>query len=479
MNFKKLFYYLAAFSVIKLLIKSDIFSEETQKFIVLMIGVSVLFYCAYWVIRWSYRLSRWMLRKWDKKSFQRRRYAPLFGYRRRQVIAYAIFWIVILAHLGVSFNGANLRPPRLTLKPQDLEMRLYRYRAGLNILPDDAFERALPKDAVKITIPTPSVATQFVDERYADFVNGVHLARPTPQGRGLFCVGDRNQHCGVTFFMPVSIGVSLYIAGPAFGQSGDTQKYEPYYDYATIHNMNVLLAPSNDPTKVFFKYIAYGTGQKSNILTAGISNQSGTTTNMPGPINLSVLSAAAKTRQTWALELNISREMMNENVQKYCQELNPPPTQCPSVSDEDISLAFCDQSKDGYDQLCTTTESTGRRIPGLKDRPYSANLLPYRLPFDRLEDRAFIGLFLRYLGEDITFDPQELKFLNEIKAQIFSDYATILGLPEAGESAKDPKAIKAALIRQPQLYRFYRDRVFWQTSIMEHLGAQLSEMGFP
>ena len=103
----------------------------------------------------------------------------------------------------------------------------------------------------------------------------------------------------------------------------------------------------------------------------------------------------------------------------------------------------------------------------------------FEYPLSSVIDQSYFVLFARANGYDVTPTEAERAILEQIKAQILQDYVTVLGRKPGPPASNDTDAIEAALIRQPQLYRFYRDREFWSPHLNKALDSQFKLLGFP
>ncbi|MEM9522540.1 MAG: hypothetical protein AAF982_00860 [Pseudomonadota bacterium] len=190
------------------------------------------------------------------------------------------------------------------------------------------------------------------------------------------------------------------------------------------------------------------------------------------------------------LQITTDNDAFTKQVGLYCSRIHMDREACINDPAMKISVATCGKSQDLSQHHCTsvhqyllssTSYSIFRAVSSTESNKLDIHDgdVAFFYPMNLVEDRSFLILFARSHGREVAATSREQAYLLSLEKKITRDYATILDFSDAGGNAHDAKEIENALIRQPQLYPYYRDREYWGPIFEEALKEQLSALGFP
>lgn len=441
------------------------------------------------VVAKVYRSSAvWKMRIWASR--------PLWGYKRPQVFANFAICALLGIHL-VWFHEVFSSVPRVDRSVVNSGLRVHSERVQETVMRITRSDRITPEVAQPIQLPYPRIYVELSGSIPSSPISSnIQTPFGEVQFRRLKCLQpqvNEQPTCELSMRLPVYFGI-----GPA-GDPRNLAKEDAIYAssprilLAGLAGLELGFSHTNDHFQI--KGLTEGPLSKerrkafvSDLIkvefdTAGrrIPDIQGLGKLTPKKFDEFVLG-----RENASLVISANNESYSEKVRLYCDLVSENSAACVSASSTDAELQTCGEGLDLSQHYCGYAGSykfssglfSTWRSPSVNQITRHEAQVQFFYPINSIEDRSFLALFARSQGRNLALEPDEIVYLSRLKQQIVEDYSTILKFDVSSEGAEDVEAIEQALIRQPQLYPYYRDREFWGPIIEKKLLKQLSSIGF-
>ncbi|WP_317055741.1 hypothetical protein [Roseovarius rhodophyticola] len=431
--------------------------------------------------------SVWAFRIWLSK--------PVWGYKRAQVLIYMAIWMGIGGHL-LWFHEVFSPVPRVDRSEINADLRDAAKYFGTSAERLKRADRREPTLAL-VDLPYPKLFAEGLAPGQAP--SFTHIPIPNTrrhfgdkQVRALVCqstVVSQKPDCALSLRIPAFATFARLNAQqnrPAFRSSafnvhltGISIELEASGDqFATT-----LVTP-NKSRRPLEDYFQVDLSTPSPAARMDLTRR-GT---LDTPQALTALRDLMAGRQNLWIEITLDQTAYDVQYNRLCADQGQ---DCQHAEFSELRPWTC---KDGPNLAWQTCDSLQifeiTRSLDVQSRDLAATItvsntlvpqLPGTVLFHRLNqtvDHVFLSMFAMSQGVNVELTKAELEMMKTIKSKIVSDYATVLGWDSAGDLSENRQFIERALIRQPQLYQFYRDREYWAPILKDALEMQLSSLGF-
>ncbi|WP_306114265.1 MULTISPECIES: hypothetical protein [unclassified Roseovarius] len=406
---------------------------------------------------------------------------PLFGYRRMPAIVWCTICLALFAHV-VHYSQILSPVPKLNLYRIDSALIDAGPRFLTNNLVGNAEPRS-PTDQPVGDFPFPRLglliqdplflADQPESQKNKAISYGIF---PAKQPRSFTCgrISDGPLTCSFVLSVPVVHKLELFFSGAKSFSRGNEE----------VEGLNISFLAENGAFKAKWRSAMYSPHGEQSLKLHMPGKDEGIYGLITQSIDPAQLFAALDGDAAIPFEISSNPEALHESLKETCAMMYE------RAETKPIRMRYC------KDISAKTVEYTTERCRRDEDRaawicawgePFHHG--GYNRPLDLIgtedtantafelstpEDRLLFSIFLRASGFETG--PIELtQSLRDTRDGIVEDYKIILGLSE--NHIRDSNAIEDALIRQPQLYPYYRDRAEWAGPVLKDLKEKLAAWG--
>ena len=406
---------------------------------------------------------------------------PLFGYRRMPAIVWSTICLALFAHV-IHYSQILSPVPKLNLHRIDSALIAAGPRFLTNNLvgnaeprrPTDQPVRDFPFPRLGLLVQDPMfLADQPESQKNMAVSYGIF---PAKQPRSFTCGRISGGSLTCSFVLSVSIvhNLDLFIqGGRSFSRS-----------HEDVEGLEMSFLAENGAFKAKWRSALSSPHGEQSLKLHMPGRDEGIYGLVTQSIDPSQLFEAVKEGTAIPFKISSNPAALLENLAESCARM------AKRVETKSMGMRYCkDLSANTVEyktERCRRDENGAAWICAW-NKPFQNG--GYNRPFDLIEtadtettafelstreDRLLFSIFLRASGFETG--PIDLtQRLKNARDGIIEDYKIILGLSEG--HSRDRKAIEDALIRQPQLYPYYKDRAEWAGPILMDLKQKLTDWG--
>lgn len=416
----------------------------------------------------------WSYRVWARK--------PIFGYKPMQVVLYALICASLGLHLLWHHELFSSSPHVSRSKVNNaLRKQTEAYRIPVARLRRDM--RAPPSLIHTVNVPYPRIILADVDPSSSSALNVVPTLQTTNYLlRHVVCAPGLQfplPECTLTLRFPTFVRFSpptLDSARPVKSAQGLN---------ANLNGLELKVTGGAGKILITKARVSLNIMSLSSLLKIDFGTSGAVKTRMA--FLSEDFAEFLNDRDELRLLISHSADEHTARREEECKTSNGFSSACSPVQDSDGLLGWtCGSGVRLEEHNCSFSQQALIAFGFSSDAVKESDALVshsidtvFSYPLSSVIDRSLLTMIARAQGGEVEFSADEHEMLSKLRAEITMDYATILGSAMAGERGEDRDAITQALIRQPQLYPYYRDRDYWEPILFAALETQFEMLGFP